>query len=83
MDNFWPGSLSVITAMNPSGIEFLEFPPAAITPLKNTAMPSESTGAEYLLQIVKLCLLPEILRADLVLGTDTTHAPYQSPVIKL
>ena len=54
------------------GIEFLDFLQPTIATFY-MAVPSESTGAEYLCQIIKLHPLHEILRADLVLGGDAVH----------
>ena len=45
-------------------------------------MPLELVGAEYPWQFVKLDPL-QILLADLVLGSDTAHPVYHSPVITL
>ena len=47
------------------------------------AVPSESAGAEYLYQIVKLHRLQEILRADFVIAGDTAHPANHSSVVTL
>ena len=76
----------VTTAMTSYGIDFLNFLKRTITTF-GKAMPSESTGAEYLLQIVKLHHLQEILCADLVLGVWHPHIQWNwsehNPVIAL
>ena len=54
------------------GIEFLYFLQLTIAKF-HMAMPFDSTGAEYLCQIIKLHPFQEILRADLVFGGNTSH----------
>ena len=64
------------------GIEFLDFPQPTITSF-DMAMPSDSTGAEYLVEIVKLQPLQEILRFDLVVKPHIQWIikPHRSVVI--
>ena len=67
-----PGFLIATMATTSSGIEFLDFLQSSITSF-DAAMSFESTGMEYLLQIVALHPIQEILVTDLVLGCDTTY----------
>ena len=68
-NHLFPSFLRATVAMTFYSITFLEFLQPAITTF-HMAMPFESIGAEYLLQIIKLHSIWEILRDDPVLSHD-------------
>ena len=80
VDHFCLGFLRAATATTSCWIEFLDFLQPTITTFY-MVLPSESAGADYLCQIVKLHPLPEIPRVDLVLGGDATHPAFHSSVV--